>query len=73
MSLTLVPAYGRDYKNKREVLEAWNAGKDFMSTGFHGEGYVNKNDCPPGEHRIRYKNRTMVCVIKVERPAVAVS
>jgi hypothetical protein len=27
--MTLLPAYGRDYKSKAAVLADWNAGKDF--------------------------------------------
>lgn len=27
--LTLVPAYGRDYKNESSVLKDWKGGKDF--------------------------------------------
>lgn len=29
-SNTLTPAYGRDYKNKKEVIEAYKQGKDFI-------------------------------------------
>lgn len=28
--MTLQPTYGRDYKSKKEVLEAFNSGKDFL-------------------------------------------
>lgn len=28
--MILVPAYGKDYKSKEEVLKAWNDGKDFL-------------------------------------------
>ena len=27
-----VPAYGRDYKSKAEVLKAWQEGKDFRDS-----------------------------------------
>lgn len=30
MSLTLIPAYGRDYKTQKEVISDWKAGKDFI-------------------------------------------
>lgn len=26
------PAYGRDYKSKKEVMDAWNTNKDFVIT-----------------------------------------
>ena len=29
MFVTVVPAYGRDYKSKKEVLADWEANKDF--------------------------------------------
>jgi len=34
------PAYGRTYKNEKEVLRDWEAGKDFSSEG----GYINRED-----------------------------
>jgi hypothetical protein len=30
MSLILIPAYGRDYKSKKEVLADFEANKDFI-------------------------------------------
>lgn len=46
-----VPAYGRDYKNKAEVTEAWVTGKDFrMTTG----PYINIQDW------IKYGGRSIV-------------
>jgi len=42
MTLTLAPAYGRDYSSKRAVIEDLNADKDFRCsvTG----RYANRND-----------------------------
>ena len=37
-----VPAYGRDYKNQRDVKADWNAGRDFQD-GATGH-YFNKQD-----------------------------
>ena len=46
--MTLLPAYGRDYKSAKAVLKDWDANKDFLiGDDFHG-GYgrpVNKQDC----------------------------
>jgi hypothetical protein len=66
--LTVVPAYGRDYKSKAAVLADWNAGKDFriqdISSPDNGR-YVNKADKPADVTlNIRYKRLTMVAVIK---------
>ncbi|HEY1700743.1 MAG TPA: hypothetical protein VGG75_13605 [Trebonia sp.] len=68
MYLTVVPAYGRDYKSKAAVLADWNAGKDFqindMSSPDDGR-YINKLDKPAGVTlSVRYKNLTMVTLIK---------
>jgi len=30
LNITLVPAYGRDYKSQAEVIAAWSEGKDFL-------------------------------------------
>lgn len=66
MFLSAVPAYGRDYKSKKEVLADWNAGKDFMIQDMFKSGYVNKNDAPKGATiNIRYKRLTQVCPVKV--------
>ena len=44
--LVLVPAYGRDYKNRKQVEEDWEANKDFLiaSIGPNEGKYINKQD-----------------------------
>lgn len=65
--LTAVPAYGRDYKSKKEVQADWDANKDFAVQSFTGGGYINKADAKPGMViNIRYKNLTQVHVVKVK-------
>ena len=68
--LTLVPAYGRDYKNKKDVKEDWYNEKDFivadMSSPYDGKP-VNMFDLR-GIHKevmIRYDNlrKIIVCVV----------
>jgi hypothetical protein len=66
--ITVVPAYGRDYKSQKEVKEAWAAGHDFqindMSHPDNGR-YVNKDDQVKGiTFNIRYKGNREVCVLK---------
>jgi hypothetical protein len=39
----LTAAYGRDYKNKAEVLKDWEDGKDFVLHTLRGSAYVNSN------------------------------
>lgn len=66
-SYELTPAYGRDYKSKKEVIEAWNAGKDFI--GDHQLGFkpVNRDDLPkPANIMLRYKRNTLVTVLNVK-------
>jgi len=64
-SVMLVPAYGRDYKTKKAVKEAWDAGKDFriadMSSPDDGR-YTSKSDWEGKHVAIRYKGLTEVAV-----------
>lgn len=42
---TLVPAYGRDYKTGKAVKEAFEAGKDFLTTAItDGDQLINRED-----------------------------
>jgi hypothetical protein len=66
--MTLVPAYGRDYKSGKAVKEAWAEGKDFiiadMFSGNDGRA-INKADCKSGEiHMVRYKALTQLVQVK---------
>jgi hypothetical protein len=61
---TIVPAYGRDYKSKKEVTEAWNSNVDFRCEpqGF----YVNKQDAEKGAGTVfmaRYKKLMQIMQI----------
>jgi hypothetical protein len=40
-AITVVPAYGRDFKSKKEVTLAWNEQKDFLIQDFRLGGFVN--------------------------------
>jgi hypothetical protein len=61
--ITAIPAYGRDYKSKKAVLADWNANKDFLSVGFGGEGYINKQDAAGQTVNIRYQRQNKVVVV----------
>lgn len=60
------PAYGRDYKNQKEVKADWAAGKDFRETATGS--YVNKD----GAERlglkvnVRYANSLKVVTVKAK-------
>ena len=73
--MTLTPAYGRDYKSAKAVLQDWNDGKDFivadMFSPFDGKS-INKQDAEREEWKgfgvmIRYKNLTRITAIKLSR------
>jgi hypothetical protein len=68
--LTVVPAYGRDYPSKSAAVADWNAGKDFriqdIGAGRDDGRYVSKRDIDGSgvTVNIRYKNLTMVAVVR---------
>ncbi len=50
--MTLTPAYGRDYKSKKEIEADLKANKDFI---LQPEGqYINYEQLPRGFHQVRY-------------------
>lgn len=66
MTYELTPAYGRDYKKKQEVIDAFNAEKDFEGDYQLGFGLVNKQQIPKGSTvMLRYKKNTAVTVVKI--------
>lgn len=67
-TLTVIPAYGKDYKSKKEVEEAFESGADFkiMNPGYGGR-YINKQDAlqfGANELKIRYANKSRVHIIQ---------
>lgn len=68
MFITVVPAYGRDYKSQADVKADWNSGKDFrIADVMNGTGYINKDDAPKGATiNVRYARQTKVLPIKVK-------
>ena len=69
---TLVPAYGRDYTSKSDVMTGWNVGEDFNITSVHAHGYINKEDAerigvPENAVKIRYANKTRTVIIQVKK------
>lgn len=68
MSLTVSPAYGRDYKSRNAVLEDWHNNKDFVveSFGPHMGRYINKADAEAnlvGPVEIRYAKLTKAVIV----------
>lgn len=56
----LTPAYGRDYKSKKEVLAAWDEGKDFMTNPYNAPNQlINKEQVAEGDQiQFRFKRMT---------------
>lgn len=74
MPLTLIPAYGRDYRSKAAVEADFKADKDFRVCDFHNPNdgrYVNRADLLAngrgafGAVNIRYNKLQRVAVIRV--------
>jgi nitrous oxide reductase len=69
-SITVIPAYGRDYKSKAQIQKDWDEGKDFLINDIispHDGRYINKQDASNSglcEIRVRYSNLRKVTVIK---------
>jgi hypothetical protein len=65
--MTLIPAYGREYKNRAAVLVDWHSGKDFIiADNFHAASGkpTNKFDCQKAGDTgimIRYDNMRKQC------------
>ena len=43
--VNVLPAYGRDYKNKKEIFEAYSKNQDFEVSDISNKGKINKTDC----------------------------
>lgn len=69
-TLTLTPAYGRDYKSQQAVRDDWYADKDFRISDVSSEwngSVINREDAASNyisEVSIRYNKLTKVCIIK---------
>ena len=68
-TLTVRNAYGRDFKNKREILEHYNSNKDFQNLSVTS-GIVNKQDAKRFKVaflNVRYNNLMKIAVIDVKK------
>jgi hypothetical protein len=71
MTITVVPAYGRDYTSEEQINEDIQKGLDFkimdISSPWDGR-YINLEDARAAGIkylRVRYNNRTAVVVIEL--------
>ena len=66
--VNVLPAYGRDYKNKKEILDDYLANKDFEVSDISHKGKINKSDCQRYGIAcliVRYKNNQRLASINV--------
>ena len=70
-TLTVSAAYGRDFKNKKEILNYWNSYRDFQNLGVNCYGsLVNKEDAKRFKVaylNVRYNNLMKIAVIDVSK------
>lgn len=69
--MIVIPAYGRDYKTREDVIKDWEGNKDFViqdvSCKYNGK-YINKNDAINGnvkEVKIRFNKLEDFVFVKV--------
>lgn len=71
--MTILPAYGRDYKNKKnDILKDWEDNKDFqicdLLSDYDGS-YINKHGAKQfdlQEFNVRYAKKTKVAILKLK-------
>ena len=66
--INVLPAYGRDYKNKKEILKDYLDNKDFEVSDISNKGKINKSDCLRMGIAcliVRYKNNQRLASINV--------
>lgn len=66
----LSPAYGKDYKNESDAVEAYKSGADFINETHYTRGgtYISIRDITPQHSvQIRYNRRQKVAFLSTER------
>jgi hypothetical protein len=64
--MTLTPAYGRDYKNRAQIIADLNAGKDFMAHSYDGSGYINLPQMDDGQYQVRDASQRKLWIVNVK-------
>ena len=65
--ITLLPAYGRDYKSKKSIINDLNALKDFLIS--HTGQYINKQQFKElniSSFNVRYDQQRKITNIKIK-------
>ena len=66
-NLTLLPAYGRDYKTRKSIINDLNASKDFIVS--HSGQYINKpqfKELNISSFNVRYDQQRKLINIKTK-------
>ena len=67
MFLTLLPAYGRDYKNKRLIIDDLNNNKDFIeSTSLRAINKQQFKELNISSFNVRYDQQRKITNIKIK-------
>ena len=67
--MIIIPAYGRDYKTKKEFESDFNDMKDFKLISFNEESYCNKDDLLAmniKSVKIRFNKLTKFSILEVQ-------
>ena len=67
MYLTLLPAYGRDYKSKKLIIDDLNNNKDFIESS--SNSYINKQQFKElniSSFNVRYDSQRKITNIKLK-------
>lgn len=62
---TLLPAMGRDYKNRASIVADLNDGKDFLYVSYNGDGYCSIRDLANGSFQVRDRSKRKVWSITI--------
>jgi hypothetical protein len=65
---TLTPAYGKDYKNRKDAVADFDSGKDFVYNTYDRQTYCTKKELLEAGIKsinIRFKNNTEIAVVKL--------
>lgn len=63
MFITVLPAYGRDYKTAKAARADWDAGKDFLDAS--SRKYLSKRDIDPTQDRVSIRYAAMRKIVNV--------
>ena len=63
--VTLLPAYGRDYKSKKDAEKDFRDGKDFICADIWNSGrYCSIEDFPNQTVKIRFCKKRKIIMVK---------